>query len=100
MFFVVALMSVHEYKALQSEEERRRYIEQAHGESFASSFKKTELFSRTYTEVSDQVEELLVYENTRSEVEDEDLSYPTSIFTQVYLILVFFLLLLLPFSSD
>ena len=76
-------MNVHEYKAIQSETERNKYIEEAQGESFAERYRKTSLYSNTYEDVMAQVEECLEYEKVVVEEEGEDLSYPTSIFTQV-----------------
>ena len=83
-FTVLALKTVHEYKAIQSDNGRRRYIEAAKGESFAVRFKNTEMYTKTYEEVKRQVDEMLDSENINVEKVEEDLTYPTSIFTQVY----------------
>ena len=76
-------MALHEYKAILSEEERTRYIEETQGESFAKRYKSTALFATTYEEVMAQVEELVDYETRFGKEENEGLSYPTSFFTQV-----------------
>ena len=76
-------MALHEYKAILSEEGRKRYIEDTQGESFAKRYKNTALYANTCEEVMAQVDELVDYETRFAKDEDEGLSYPTSFFTQV-----------------
>jgi len=80
---IKAVMALHEYKAILSEEGRKRYIEDTQGESFAKRYKNTALYANTCEEVMAQVDELVDYETRFAKDEDEGLSYPTSFFTQL-----------------
>lgn len=78
-----ALKNVNEYQAIETEEAKRSYIEEAKGESLADKYKKTDLYASTQANVKSQLDNLIEHERNNGDEESVDLAYPTSPFTQV-----------------